>query len=258
MNKTLLQVQSVSKHFGGLGALVNVNLAVEEGSITSLIGPNGAGKTTLFNTITNLVPVDVGEIAFKGERIDHLPPHQVAIKGIQRTFQLLQVFKELTVLENVALGMHVRGNSGFIRSILRSASMRSEEREIFERSREAIRFVGLETETSARAGKLPYGQQKMVELARALVSRPNLLLLDEPTNGLNPLERARLTDMVREIRSQGVTVFFVAHDMATVMKISDKIYVLNFGQKIAEGNPKEIAQNQDVIKIYLGEEYRIA
>jgi branched-chain amino acid transport system ATP-binding protein len=258
MNRGLLEVDSASKHFGGLSALVNVCLNVEQGSITSLIGPNGAGKTTLFNAITNLSPVDTGEIFFQAEKVDHLPPHMVAGKGIQRTFQLLQVFKELSVLENVALGMHVKGNSGFLNAILRGPRMRSEEEKIIERSWETIRFVGLEKQSQTAAGQLPYGQAKLVELARALVSEPRLLLLDEPTNGLNPSERQKLTELIREIRQRGTTVFLVAHDMATVMEISDMIFVLNFGEKIAEGTPKEIAANQEVVKIYLGEEYNVA
>jgi branched-chain amino acid transport system ATP-binding protein len=258
MSNSLLEVDSVSKHFGGLTALSNVNLTVEEGSITSLIGPNGAGKTTLFNAITNLSPADTGEVYFQGERIDNLDTHMVAVKGIQRTFQLLQVFKELSVLENTALGMHVKGNSGFLNTVFRMRKMRSEEEEIFERSLAAIKFVGLEAKSSMTAGQLPYGQQKMVEFARAIVSEPKLLLLDEPTNGLNPSERGKLTELIREIRERHTSILLVAHDMGTVMGISDKIYVLNFGEKIAEGTPMEIAQNQKVIKVYLGEEYSIA
>jgi len=258
MGKALLQVDSASKNFGGLTALLKVTLTIEQGSITSLIGPNGAGKSTLFNTITNLIPLDSGSIYFQEERFDHLPPHMIASKGIQRTFQLLQVFRELTVLENVALGMHAKGNTGFLGAILRFPSMRLEEAEIIQRSKGAVRFVGLEAQSNMVAGQLPYGQQKLVELARAIVSGPKLLLLDEPTNGLSPSETQGLNGILQQLRNEGVTIFLVAHDMQTVMEISDKIFVLNFGQKIAEGTPKEIAESQEVIKAYLGREYIIA
>lgn len=254
----LLKVKSVVKRFGGLKALHDVDLTVEENSITALIGPNGAGKTTMFNSVTNLTPIDSGEIFFTGERIDHLSPHLIAGLGIQRTFQLHQVFTELTVLENVALGMHVSAKSGFLGTILHLPAMRREESKIMQQSLEAIHMVGLDDHVFTLAGQLPYGQQKMVEVARAMVSRPKLLLLDEPTNGLNPSERKSLTELVLKIRRQGTTVFFVAHDMATVMRISDKIHVLSFGQKIAEGPPREILKNKKVIEVYLGEEQDIA
>jgi branched-chain amino acid transport system ATP-binding protein len=258
MAKALLQVDSASKNFGGLTALSKVTLTVEEGSISSLIGPNGAGKSTLFNTITNLIRLDSGSMYFEGERFDQLAPHMIAGRGIQRTFQLLQVCKELTVLENVALGMHAKGSSGFLGAILRFPSMRLEEAEIIQQSKEAVRFVGLEAQLNVAIGQLPYGQQKLVELARAIVSGPKLLLLDEPTNGLSPSETQRLNGMLEQLRNRGVTIFLVAHDMQTVMKVSDKIFVLNFGEKIAEGTPREIAENQEVIKAYLGKEYVIA
>jgi len=258
MNGTLLKVESVSKNFGGVNALLDVNVSVDQGSITSLIGPNGAGKTTLFNVITNLIPLDSGRVLFQNERIDHLPSHQMANKGIQRTFQLLQVFKELSVFENVALGMHAKSKAGLLPTIFRFPSMSLEEVEIIEQSKNAIQLVGLEAQMNETAGRLPFGQQKLLELARAFVSRPKLLLLDEPTNGLNPHETQMIIRVLHKIHDQGIDILFVAHDMVTVMEISDKIYVLNFGQKIAEGTPDEIAKNKEVIKAYLGKEYRIA
>jgi branched-chain amino acid transport system ATP-binding protein len=258
MSDALLQVDMVSKNFGGLAALSNISLRVEQESITSLIGPNGAGKTTLFNAITNLEPLDSGKVFFQGKRIDHLSSYMVAGKGIQRTFQLLQVFKELSVLENVALGMHARGNAGILASIFRLPSMRTEEVDIIDHSMNVIQLVGLEARTNAKASQLPYGEQKLVEIARALVSQPKLLLLDEPTNGLNPSETQKLTILLQKMREIGVTIFLVAHDMHLVMDISDQIVALNFGKVIAEGVPGEIAENQEVIKAYLGKEHVIA
>jgi branched-chain amino acid transport system ATP-binding protein len=166
--------------------------------------------------------------------------------------------KELSVFENVALGMHAKGNAGVLAAVIRSPSMRREEAQIRERSMDYLQLVGLQDLTNTSAGKLPYGQQKLVELARALVSDPKILLLDEPTNGLNPLETQKIMDVLRHMRERGTTILLVAHDMHTVMQISDKIYVLNYGEKISEGSPKEIARNQDVIKAYLGEKYGVA
>lgn len=258
MSKALLQVESISKSFGGIVALSNVSLNVEQGTITALIGPNGAGKTTLFNIITNFIQPDSGKVFFQGERIDLLLPSMVAGRGIQRTFQLLEVMKELSVFENVTLGMHAKGNAGVLAAVIRSPSMRLEEAQIRERSMNYLQLVGLEDQTYATAGQLPYGQQKLVELARALVSDPKILLLDEPTNGLNPLETQKIIDVLQHVRERGTTIFLVAHDMHTVMQISHKIYVLNYGEKISEGSPKEIASNQDVIKAYLGKKYVVA
>jgi branched-chain amino acid transport system ATP-binding protein len=254
----LLRVESVSKNFGGLTALSRVNLTVERGSITSLIGPNGAGKTTLFNAVTNFIPIDTGAIFFQGERIDGLPAHSIARKGIQRTFQLLQVFKELTVLENIALGLHANSRAGLLSTILRFRSMKSEEENIIEQSKKIVHLVGLERVVHVKAGQLPFGQQKLVELGRALVSMPRLLLLDEPTNGLNPHETQETISLLNKTREQGVTIFLVAHDMKAVMQISDKIHVLNLGRKIAEGSPEEIKANQEVIEAYLGKEFKLA
>lgn len=250
----LLDIECVSKNFGGLAALSEVSLSVEDGSITALIGPNGAGKTTLFNIVTNLILLDSGKVLFQGERIDHLSPHLIPSKGIARTFQLLGMFKELTVLENVALGGQSQTKAGIIPTIFQLPGARSEESQIMERAKNAIRLLGLEGESNAKAGYLPYGLQKLVELGRAICFQPKLILLDEPTIGLNPYEIHGLVNVVRKITEQGTTVFLVAHDMRTVMDISDKIYVLDFGKKIAEGTPKEITGNEEVIKVYLGRE----
>lgn len=250
----LLDIECVSKNFGGLAALSEVSLSVEEGSTTSLIGPNGAGKTTLFNIVTNLIPLDSGKVLFQEERIDHLPPHVIPSKGIARTFQLLGMFKELTVLENVALGGQSQTKAGMFPTIFQFPRSRLEETQIMERAKNTIRLLGLEEQANAKAGYLPYGLQKMVELGRAVCFQPKLVLLDEPTIGLSPHETQRLISVIRKIAEQGTTVFLVAHDMRTVMDISEKIYVLDFGKKIAEGTPKEVTGNEEVIKIYLGRE----
>jgi branched-chain amino acid transport system ATP-binding protein len=252
MKKTILSFESVSKNFGGLAALTDVSLSVTEGDVISLIGPNGAGKTTLLNIATNLLPLSSGKVIFEDERTDHLPPYRIPGRGIARTFQILKLPLKLSVLENVAIGAHSRSESGVFPIVLRLSRMRSEEMQIMEKAKEAIRFVGLEDHMNAITGILPLGTQRLVEMARALMCEPKLLFLDEVTTGLNFHEKQKVIHVLQKIREQGTTIFIVAHDMSFVMELSSKIYVLNFGKKIAEGSPEEIRKNREVIDVYLG------
>jgi len=254
---SLLRIDSVYKNFGGLQALFDVSMNLEEGSISALIGPNGSGKTTLFNVITKIIPHDSGEIFFAGERIDQLPAYLIPARGIARTFQIVSLFRESLVWENVASGAFSKTRAGILSILFRIPRMRAEERRIKERTMEIIRYLGIEQLAERPAGMLPFGQQRLVELGRALISEPNMVLLDEPFSGLNPHESEILQEKVLEIRNQGITVLFVEHEMKTVMKLADRITVLNFGQKIAEGSPDEIRNNPQVIEVYLGKETEI-
>jgi branched-chain amino acid transport system ATP-binding protein len=255
---SLLQIKSVYKNFGGLQALSDISLDVEEGSISALIGPNGSGKTTLFNVITQLILHDSGEMFFAGERIDHLPSYLIPSKGIARTFQIISLFREAAVWENVASGLFCKTKAEIWSIFLRVSWMRSEEKYIKERTIDVLRFFGIEHLANRPAGMLPFGQQRLVELARGLVGEPKLLLLDEPLSGLNPREGELLQEKIMEIRNRGVTILFVEHEMKSVMKLAEKIVVLNFGKKIAEGTPEEIQNNPEVIEVYLGKETEIA
>lgn len=252
MKRAILSFESVSKNFGGLAALSDVNLTVDEGDMVSLIGPNGAGKTTLLNIATNLLPCDSGKVILENKRIDHLPPYTIPSMGIARTFQLLRLPMKLSVLENVAVGAHSKGKASIYPIILRLPKIRTEETQIIERAKRAIEFVGLEDHMHAITGYLPLGLKRLVEMARAIVSEPKLLFLDEVTTGLNPHERQRVINVLHKVHEQGTTIFIVAHDMSFVMQLSSKIYVLNFGKKIAEDTPDEIRKNKEVIDVYLG------
>jgi branched-chain amino acid transport system ATP-binding protein len=252
MKRAILNLESVSKNFGGLAAISDVNLVVDEGDMVSLIGPNGAGKTTLLNIATNLLPFDSGKVIFQGKRIDHLPPYAIPSIGITRTFQLLRLPMKLSVLENVAVGAHSKGRAGIYSIVFRLPKMRIEEVQIIERTKWAIEFVGLEDHMRAITGHLPLGLQRLVEMARAIVSEPKLLFLDEVTTGLNPHEKRRVINVLHKVHEKGTTIFIVAHDMSFLMELSSKIYVLNFGKKIAEGTPDEIRENKEVIDVYLG------
>jgi len=255
---SLLHIESVSKNFGGLQALTDVSTDVREGSISALIGPNGSGKTTLFNTITKMIPHDSGRIFFAGERIDHLPAHLIPSKGIARTFQIVSLFREAYVWENVASGAFSKTKAEIFSILFRLRQMRSEERQIKERTMETLRFLGIEHLAERPAGMLPIGQQRLVELGRGLVSEPKLLLLDEPLSGLNLRESEAVQQKIIEIRNRGITILFVEHEMKSVMRLAEKITVLNFGRKIAEGRPEEIRSNPEVIEVYLGKEAEIA
>ncbi len=250
----LLEVRSVSKNFGGVAALKNISVGVNDREIVGLIGPNGAGKTSFFNCITGLVPIDQGEIFFKGNlRLNGLPPHRILEAGVARTFQNLRIFKHMTLLENVAVGFHARTRSGLWDVFLRTRRLRVEEKKIFVGSRELLAFVGLEKHGNDIAAFLPYGYQKRLEIARALASDPKLLLLDEPVAGMNPQEKNEIIALVRKIREKGIAVLLIEHDMKVVMPLSDRVIVMDEGAKIGEGLPDEIQNNPRVIQAYLGE-----
>ena len=251
----LLEVRSLSKHFGGVLALDNISLTVNEDEIVGLIGPNGAGKTSFFNCVTGLLPVDRGEVLFKNGtlRLNGLACNKILEAGIARTFQNLRIFKNMTLLENVAVGFHSRTKSGLRDAFLRTKRMRREEKMIFDESMELLRFMGLEDQGNEVASNLSYGSQKRLEIARALACGPKLLLLDEPVAGMNPREKDEIAALVRKIRSKKIAVLLIEHDMNVVMPLSDRIVVMDDGEKIAEGAPDEIKKNKRVIEAYLGE-----
>ncbi len=246
-----LELRKVSKSFNGLLAVNEVSFTVFHGQIVSIIGPNGAGKTSLFNLITGVYPY-TGKILFQGNEIMGKESHEIASLGISRTFQNGGLFKGITVLENVMLGLHGAVNYGFLSSVLRLPSVKQGEKEITKKSLEALKNFNLETKSDTLSANLSYGDQKLVELARAIVSNPRLLLLDEPGAGLNETEKEKLIKHIQRLKNQGTTILLVEHHMDMVMRISDKIIVLNFGNKIAEGYPEEITKNPAVITAYLG------
>ncbi len=251
---TLLEVSGVSKRFGGVQAVKGVSFRVRQGVVKAVIGPNGAGKTTLFDLLSGFRAPDQGTIRFRGADVHGKAPHQVAALGISRTFQNLKLFGHMTALENVMVGRHVRSRSGMLAGMLLPPSARREEREIEERARAEMRFLGVEGLALSPAGSLAYGQQRAVELARALSADPELLLLDEPAAGLNMRETAELSEQVLRIRDRGVTVLLVEHDMSLVMRISDEVAVLCFGEKIADADPRSVQRNPEVVRVYLGDE----
>lgn len=248
----MLQVKGVTKQFGGVVANNNVTFSFEEGQIVGLIGPNGAGKSTMFNMISAIFPPTHGEIIFLGHRVDQLPTFKMTSIGISRTFQNLQVFKNMTVLENVMVGMHNETKTGMFAAALLLPRAKREERLIYDTAMEYLKFVGIENLYDHKAGSLSLGKLRLLELARALAAKPKIVLLDEIAAGLNHRETLEMSGIISKVREKGITVFVVEHDMDLVMSICDKIIVLDQGVKIAEGTPKEIQSNETVINAYLG------
>jgi branched-chain amino acid transport system ATP-binding protein len=249
---TLLSVRNVTKVFGGLVANDSISFDVPEKSVFAVIGPNGAGKTTLFNTISGFFPPTEGTIAFDGADITGVAQRHIAARGLVRTYQLVQLFKDLTVAENVQVGFHLVTKGAIGAALLRPRWMREQEARVRGEALDLLAFVGLAAQADARADTLPYGQQRLLEVARALAAKPRLLLLDEPAAGLNTDETQALADTILRIRERGVTVLLIEHDMSLVMQIAQRIVVLDFGKKIAEGTPEEIKAHPDVIAAYLG------
>jgi len=250
----LLEVKNISKRFGGLQAVKDVSFTVRQGCIKAVIGPNGAGKTTLFNLLSGFQTPDAGEVYYRDEPIHTRSPHEIAGRGMSRTFQHIRLFAHMTALENVMVGCHVRSRAGFIAGMLNLPWTWREEREIRDRSRQMMEFLGINALAGLNATSLSYGQQRSVEMARALASGPTMLLLDEPAAGLNMRETGDTAKLITRIRDLGITVLIVEHDMSLVMNISDEIIVLSYGEKIADDVPRSIQSNPEVVRVYLGED----
>lgn len=255
MNEAIFEAKDISISFGGLKAVDKVSFEINKGEIMGLIGPNGAGKTTIFNLITQFYKLDEGEIHFIGDDITKLKPHNIIKKGISRTFQNVELFKSMTVMDNLLVGQHSITDYNIVQGIFRTKKVKEEEKKAREKAYEVLKILGIEEYALFNASNLPYGIQKLVELGRALVSNPKLIILDEPAAGMNDVETKEFSKKILQVKENfDLTILLIEHDMSVVMSICDRVIVLNFGKRIAYGTPEEIQSNPEVIKAYLGEE----